>query len=477
MPIDPGTRVAQSDDAIREFESELATWFAAIANKDALRKYVTQLDDLRNLLNEGNARLHQAARDVPQNLPYGDTCRRCREIDRGLALARTVWHYFRSKYDQRDDKHLASVLEAADEIAWSSYSLPFRVLDRKIASSPLPYIAPIDAPAAVPRIDPPPEFRNASGALTEWLRKLPIPVVALPASSVYEPWRLVFLGHEIGHHVLIDLVSDWSLHVRFNDLLAEAVGDVSSRWKEWGCEIFADVWGLLTLGPWSIWALAEAEMDEEAGMLRAKTGGKAKYPPPVVRLRLLEHLAEALGVPFAKRLGADYGLDVEALATGPPVFDPKTHRDLRQEAADEMARVPAVARAILETDLGESLGTLVSLADWSRCRDGFQPGGAVEVWSSEWCNGVPQPSVPTKSWTARQLAASAVGAWANAVVGTDSARAALRRNLAERYSETIVAAREDGVRADVIASDREVTGLGTQLILMALEGGPESPPE
>ena len=138
MPIDPGTRVAQSDGAIDAFEKELTEWFAAIAAKDSLKKYDTQLNDLKQLLDEGNTRLRQAARDVPEDLPYGDTCRRCREIDKGLVLARMVSHYFRSKYDQRDDKKLAPVLAAADEVSWSSFSLPFRMLDRKSRRLPCP---------------------------------------------------------------------------------------------------------------------------------------------------------------------------------------------------------------------------------------------------------------------------------------------------------------------------------------------------
>ena len=276
--------------------------------------------------------------------------------------------------------------------------------------------------------------------MTKWLLKLPIPVVSLPASCVDEPWRLVFLGHEIGHHVLVDLVADSELHLRFNELLAEAAGDANSHWKEWGCEVFADVWGLLTLGPWSIWALASVEMDDKAGMLRAKMG-KAKYPPPVVRLGLLEHLAKLLGVPIADRLRPDYGIDMQALATGPPVIDARTGRDLRKEAADELARAPAVARAILETDLGESVGMLKSLADWSSSQGGFQPGGAVDIWSSDWSGGAPQPSLPVKSWTVPQVAASAVGAWADAVMDDGSALDEFRKGLAERYSETIVAAR------------------------------------
>lgn len=73
------------------------------------------------------------------------------------------------------------------------------------------------------------------------MAELELPVIGLPLTWVETPWKLLFLGHEVGHKIQLDLVQ--GLVPEFGGLLAAAAGDqpAALRWKMWSQEIFADL--------------------------------------------------------------------------------------------------------------------------------------------------------------------------------------------------------------------------------------------
>src|SRR5262249_47297549 len=132
----------------------------------------------------------------------------CRSVDRRLLWIRRLWAYFQSKFDQRYDDRLRGLLRAADDVVWSCYAQPFRTLGiNNVPSLPLPFVASVYSPFAIPRDEPPQDLRSDvdAGFLSQMLREMPIPVVGIPPNSVDEPWWLAYLAHEVGHHVQFDL--------------------------------------------------------------------------------------------------------------------------------------------------------------------------------------------------------------------------------------------------------------------------------
>jgi hypothetical protein len=280
----------------------------------------------------------------------------------------------------------------------------------------------------------------------------------------------------MGHHVLLDLVPDWGLRGRVRELLCRAVGDESARWGAWADEIFADLWGLLTIGPWSLWALADVVAADDQRMVAA-TRAAGSYPPPAVRLALLIALANRLDVPCGVRVLRAYGLRLRRMVTRTPPGESAGAAKQRAQAAGELGQVAMVARTLLETefDLGDAVTTLPALASWTGVRPDFQPGGAVAAWAADWLEAAPRPIAPGAS-AVRLVMASAVEAWARAV--TDQRRpdaaARVRDNQRSRLPATILEVREGTERADAIAFDRPVGGLGTSLVEAALTDRPES---
>src|SRR5262249_40857207 len=140
----------------------------------------------------------------------------------------------RRRFDQRDgDTPLASMLKAADEVVWSCYADPFRVIGRKDIVSPLPYVEDRLAAHAIPREELPADLASEVDTkfLRTYLSALPIAVIALPPSCIEHPWSLIHCAHEAGHHVQYDLVSEpqWALVGEFGDVLADAAGTGSPQ--------------------------------------------------------------------------------------------------------------------------------------------------------------------------------------------------------------------------------------------------------
>ena len=76
----------------------------------------------------------------------------------------------------------------------------------------LPYIEPEYSPMAIPRDDPPPDLApEADSVLAAFLGKLPVPLISLPPLCVTDPWWLILVAHEVGHHLQFDLCGGWTL--------------------------------------------------------------------------------------------------------------------------------------------------------------------------------------------------------------------------------------------------------------------------
>lgn len=231
----------------------------------------------------------------------GDLYSECRQYDETNLWLRRIWEYYRERFDQRDTEPVGSLLRAADEIIWSCYRQVFEWVerwepDKKQGPAPLPFIESEYSPVVMLSDRPLPARLARRGSMAEldtYLNSLPIPCVRLPTWCVEEPWWMVVLGHEIGHHVqhrlqLVRYFRDGLMQMAREQGLTN---DDIDRWGKWGEEIFADVFSVAIIGPWMLWPIVEVEWSPAREMVRRKTD----YPSPEIRLQLLMLAASRLG--------------------------------------------------------------------------------------------------------------------------------------------------------------------------------------
>jgi hypothetical protein len=432
----------QTQDAIDRLTDEVRTWLCHRRNSDKRGQHGAQLEAVESLVSGGAARLQQAVRLVEVSQPTGDLFEECRLYDLRVLWLRRVWQYFREKFDQRDDPVLKPVLEAADDVVWSCYQQVYRVTEHLAPEltpgpAPLPYIEPWYAPEAFPAELVPAGLKSEVdvGFLREYLNKLPIPVVRLQPACVGAPWWLVYLGHEIGHHVQFGILPKMTLVSQFREAVTEAVlscegsDEEAAQWNSWSVEIFADIFGLLLLGSWFLWAMVELELQAADKMLARRSA----YPSPVIRLRLL---ALAAG-----RLGFSSG---EALALRGLVPD-------RSGAGTEVGRDLMVAERVVDAAFGRIPGLPATLPSLCAFRiEDHRRGGAVDRWRDMFTGGEAVPA-ERKLPSSRLVTSAAVAAWAD-IIATDQSdeqRSARRRALAAMTMRAISDNAEPETRAAI----------------------------
>ena len=423
-------RIEQSCRRLDRLIAAAEEWIGYRHKDDVTGQYATQLDVLRKAVVEPLTELRKIASGLSSDRDTGRVYAACRTNDIRAELVRRVFTFYQGKFDQRRDETLGPVLRAADEVAWSCWAEPFRnVIYRDptvtMRPVPLPYIESEYSPAAVPRDDPPAGLtaQRDDPVLLAYLERLPIALIALPAVCVDDPWWLAYIGHEVGHHLQHDLADAWSLVKAFGGLAEEAsraAGDAEPlRWRTWGAEIFADICSVHTMGPAAVYGIVQLELDDAAKMMQ----GKAKYPPPLVRLGIMSAVAGQLGLEVTAAL-QPAGLDVASL----PQADVITA--LAAAAWDD----PLVGR-----------GPFRSLLAW----DGgaFAPGGLIDVLREGLMNRL-ELRVRPDIRTARLLTSAAVAAWEEVAGIADPQEREDKRNaLAGRFLPAVVAGREEGTRA------------------------------
>ena len=471
-------RIEQTRREMDQLTLDIRGWLNKRNKADAkLRQYQTQLNLLGALLEKSLKDLESSLGNIVSN-QVRSTYSACRLYDQRLAWVRSIWEYFRNKFDQRDDGRLGSVLAVADEVVWSCYTevyqnLPLGAAKLTLGSAPLPYIEPRYSPQAVPRYEPPPGLKSEADPkfIQDYLNQLPIPVVSLPTTCVSAPWWLVLLGHEVGHHVQYDLLPDTRLISDFSTLLESAVsseeepeGDLKDqkRWSNWGREIFADLFSILTMGPWAIWAMTEMETSDDASMLKSK----ALYPSPIVRLSLMTRVASELGLGETQLTG----LDVNELLRDEPLPDDKG-QDLREIARRDLKFVPKLARSMVESPLGD-LGQLKKLCGWNA--SDFLAGGTVGAWTDDFRQG--RPLYPEASLRAARMAISGLmAAWSQVTGIEDDKQREKELSLLKRDEvlATIAKSREAKTRAAAPQPMTSAEDLGAKLAQLLIDAGPE----
>lgn len=376
---------------------ELAGWLKRRRDADVLQQYRTQFAFLEAQLGAGLQRLGEDLGNLRAGgAGTGRVYRGCREVEVRLAWLERVWGYFRRKFDQREgvegerSGRVREVLLAADEVVWSCYAAAFVSRKRSVPTAPLPYLEPLYTPNAQPRTRRPPELEADVDQpfMKACLESLPIPVLGLPWACVEEPWWLVLLAHEVGHHVQHDggAGSEWV--TRFAEQLEQTGGDV---WFARGEEVFADFYSVLCCGTAPIRALVEFVLDETGAFHRS---ARAQYPSARVRLALMLAWARRLGLSVEGCL-PDY-VELPEDASVPP----GTRGDL-----DQVGKLVEVVQG-WAVEGGCGLETLVGYR-----REDFGTGGTVETAARSLARGQ-QVSMGENLSSARLAVAAGARVWA-----------------------------------------------------------------
>jgi hypothetical protein len=205
-----------------------------------------------------------------------------REVDR----ARRAFGLFFEVFGQRGS-HFAPALAAHDVIAVDCYQVVREAaphIFRGPMLKPVTYLEHGYSPATMRR----------GVALGRLLGETnPFPVIRIPWDRD-NPWQAVFL-HEVSHNLQADLGLWQENEQAVGRRVLRAVGDplVTTIYRRWHKEIFADLAATLLGGPASVWGMMEFLAHPAARALTYTPGGA--HPTGYLRVLVLAELLRRMG--------------------------------------------------------------------------------------------------------------------------------------------------------------------------------------
>ncbi|MDX6750476.1 hypothetical protein SH611_11715 [Geminicoccaceae bacterium 1502E] len=216
------------------------------------------------------------------------------EVATAVAATEKVWQFYWDMFNQRQSV-LADRLLAADRVALDCYQYTYGGLGtaRSIPTpAPLAYMESGLGPAT---------FRR--GVLLTRLGRLPnpFPLVKLPYHRLVCPWTLGAIPHEVAHNLQSDLGLWMAVpKVIYRKLRKAGIEpSVAKIWMRWHKETFADLLGVLLIGPSFIGSLMDvvAKAPERVAFFHPK----AVHPTPFLRVLINAHLLDRIGFPAEAR--------------------------------------------------------------------------------------------------------------------------------------------------------------------------------
>jgi hypothetical protein len=374
-PLDAAGRLAEADQAIDDTRTLIRSWIAgrtAGGGEPARvfgrfgRHFTTLQGVLEQMLDAIAGSLHEPP--APDGaLAY----ERSRTAERRVGKVRATFRWYAAKYEQREAAGAdgyGRVLLAADEMVRSCFDTAFARADRPRPPDPLCYLDESFDATATPRVQPPRGIPAGDEVVGEFVRKLPVPVIALPVTCLEKPWWLAVAGDD----------------------------DVTGAWRRWSTEAFADMWSVLMVGGSAGWMVAQLSA-AEPGRLVTLAGSTSLYPPPLVRLALFGELARLLEVEPPGPSAAEI---ISLL--GSPGYE-AADRLSRDEHLRHLSVVPGIAGALLDVESGGRAMPDLSGFDGGLLRG----GGRADSWSQQLFNDIPALTPVDRAWSARTLVAAA----------------------------------------------------------------------
>lgn len=213
--------------------------------------------------------------------------------DRNQAAAREVervWEFYLNIFEQRASPYKLW-LRGLDRIALDCYQAVYLGLGaaRSVpAPAPMSYIEAGFGPAT---------YRRGVRLSRLGKRANPFPLVKVPFHRMLNPWGLGAVPHEVAHNLQNDLGLWGTMPGRMGTSLRaiKAPAPAVRTWMRWHKETYADLLGILLIGPAYVTSLMDV-----VGRGRgpsARFNDEAVHPTPVLRVPLAARLIERMGFP------------------------------------------------------------------------------------------------------------------------------------------------------------------------------------
>jgi hypothetical protein len=293
----PERKEVALEQKIKALDAEFKHWLVVTEENGEFEKHNTQVrtltGHLSGLWTETQAIFEEAQKE-------GTVLGEAQNVESLILGLRRIWEFFRSKLVQRRDPEMRPFLQAADELAWACYK---PVLDLFPAADhrepPLVFLNGGLSPYTLSRdqaflAEQVPGEALSGQTYDPILERLQIPVIGVPWYQVAHLPDLPVVAHETGHAV----EQDFGLHELVLKNLKQALGENSTHlecWNAWSKEVFADLWGCLTLGPVYASSL-EDFLAADPSVIEYEIATKlGKYPTVYLRILLCAKALELMG--------------------------------------------------------------------------------------------------------------------------------------------------------------------------------------
>ncbi len=277
------------------FGAEVDDWLKERRGQSGFRVHSSQLDAIEAVL----AGLRQGiAAELKAAVEQGAVLPKAVGIENMILSGYQVWDFYRPKLGQRLETQFQRFLRIADEFAWACYK-PFRDAifgdGPEAKEPPLVYLNADWSPFVKERnreyqVDSVPQaLLTRQPDFAKAVARLPFPVIGVPwFQAGFLPAGLT-IAHEVGHAV----VADGGLQARLVEGMA-VVADAQRRaqWEAWSEEMFADMFGCISVGPSFCSSLADTLAADRATVNAAQ---EAQYPPHSLRIKLNSAMLRRLG--------------------------------------------------------------------------------------------------------------------------------------------------------------------------------------
>ncbi len=405
-------KLVELRDKVAGIEQEFDAWVADSASGMPLRKHRTQIerltDQLRGLSGTIAGRIDALAPPGADGAPpaAGDVLAQCRRLQAQMLEIHRLWDYYRSKLSLRHVAWFRDYLAIADEFAWACYEPAQKAASSaggSVRAAPLIFLSGDFSPFTYGRrtefeglLEPLSESPR-SRQFNELVRALPVPVIGVPWYQVSHLPDAPLIAHEVGH----DVEEDFGLTTTITEHLAQALVDLDEQqryaWEGWAGEIWADLYGVLAVGPAFVAAMADLLVTDPAQVASEARSPSAwdAHPPASLRIRLMTLALRKTGFrveALAHRCSwrDSFGLDrrhpllevasdvVDALLDGIfPQLGGKCLPDALRFSSEQHEAAQAVMRAAL-ADLPAHSGDIRSLVAGARLAFDTDPARYVD---------------------------------------------------------------------------------------------------
>ncbi|WP_321800932.1 hypothetical protein [Caballeronia sp. J97] len=285
-------RIIALEQKIQALKAEFDAWLDESAKSGIFARHRSQIVALTGHLAGLSSQTQQVFDEARRE---GSVLAEGRNIESLVLGIRRIWEFFRAKLIQRRDLSMCAFLQAADEIAWYCYK---PMLDRNPEARrqpPLVFLNGGLSPYALSRdhafsAEAVPGQGLTGPSYDAILQSLPIPVIGVPWSQLAHLPDLPVVAHETGHAVEHDFGLRPAVLRNLEGALAEAPLRLRA-WLAWSDEVFADLWGCLTLGPAYVSSLVDFLATDRSRIQHEIPDSHGRYPTHRLRISLA---AEAL---------------------------------------------------------------------------------------------------------------------------------------------------------------------------------------